>query len=67
MNVKKLTIAQWTELQNQYDNTPGVNDGTGSGEHYKLTNLLNKLGYYPMTRQECMDMAGEILTNGYPD
>ena len=65
--IKKITIEQWTELQNQYDITPDLNDGTRSGEHYRLTNLLNKLGYYPMTRKECMELAGEILTYGYPD
>ena len=38
----------------------------GSGEHYMLLNLLNRLGFNPRSREEVMDMADELVAMGYP-
>lgn len=64
---KNLTIEQWVELKEQWDVTPGVNDGNGSGAHYLLTNILNKLGYHSLTRSETMMIAEGVLTYGHPN
>jgi len=66
MKIKKLTMDQWIELQNQYDRTPAIHESGVSGEHYNLMHLLNRLGYHPFSREEAMSLAGEILTYGYP-
>jgi hypothetical protein len=66
-DVKKITIEQWTELQNQFDRTPAVHESTVSGEHYNLMHLLNRLGYRPHSREETIEIAEMVLTYGYPN
>jgi len=66
MASKKLTEQQYFELQDQFDRTPGLHDGTmASGEHYMLMALLNKFGYSPHSRQEALELAEELPANGY--
>jgi len=66
MPLKKLTQQQYFELQDQFDRTPGLQDGVlASGEHYLLVALLNQFGYHPRTRQEALELAQELLANGY--
>jgi hypothetical protein len=65
---KKLTRAQWDELNVQYMNTPGLSDGfMASGEHYILVAILNKFGYHPMSREEVMELAEELLSMGWEE
>ena len=66
MALKKLTEQQYFELQDQFDRTPGLHDGVmASGEHYILVALLNTFGYRPRSRQEAIELAQELLANGY--
>ena len=66
MPLKKLTQQQYFELQDQFDRTPGLHDGVmASGEHYILVALLNTFGYRPRARQEALELAQELLANGY--
>jgi len=62
----KLTREQWEALDIQYSNTPGLFDVfSASGEHYILVALLNKFGYHPHSREEAIELAQELLSNGY--
>ena len=64
--MKKLTRLQWEKLDAQYSVTPGLGDGfMPSGEHYILVSCLNEFGYHPNSREEAMNMAEELLANGY--
>ncbi len=63
---RKLTRDQWDELDIQYSRTPPLYESnSASGEHYILIALLNSFGYYPNSREEAMDLAEELLSNGY--
>jgi hypothetical protein len=66
MALKRLTEQEYFDLQDQFDRTPGLYDGTmASGEHYQLVALLNSFGYRPRSRQEAIELAQELLANGY--
>ena len=66
VTLKRLSEQQYFELQDQFDRTPGLHDGTlASGEHYLLVALLNRFGYRPRSRQEAIELAQELLANGY--
>jgi len=63
---RKLTRAEWDELDIQYSNTPGLDDVfSASGEHYLLIAVLNRLGYFPHSREEALEITEELLSNGY--
>lgn len=64
---KKLTRDQWEQLNAQLAITPDLSDSYSytSGEHYILVSLLNKYGYRPRTREQAMELAQELLCNGY--
>ncbi len=64
--MRKLTYDEWVELDIQYSNTPDLSDSlSASGEHYLLVMVLNKLGFYPHSREEAMETAERLLANGY--
>lgn len=64
----KLPRAQWDDLDIQYQRTPAPDEaGIVSGEHYALTMLLNKFGYYPMSREEAMQITERLLSNGWEE
>jgi hypothetical protein len=66
VTLKRLTEEQYFALQDQFDRTPGLHDGIlASGEHYLLVALLNKFGYRPHSRREAIEIAQELLANGY--
>lgn len=63
---KKLTRDQWYELEEQYNKTPEHPDAEGvPGEHLRLIALLNRLGFHPMSKQEAMKLAGELIETGW--
>jgi hypothetical protein len=65
---KKLKRSQWERLDIQYARTPSLGDSmAASGEHYLLVALLNEFGYYPHSREETMELAEELLANGWED
>jgi hypothetical protein len=64
----RLTREQWYELDEQYNKTPAQPEVVAvPGEHFKLIALLNRFGVYPMSKQEAMQLAGELLDNGWSD
>ena len=68
MALRKLSRAEWDELDMQYQRTPSLNDSvSASGEHYILVALLNKLGFFPHSREEAIQIAEELLSNGWDD
>jgi len=63
---RKLTREQWEELENQYGRTPAVSDPEGvPGEHFRLIALLNRFGFHPMSKQEAMQLADQLLSAGW--
>ncbi|HEU0296835.1 MAG TPA: hypothetical protein VFR47_29125 [Anaerolineales bacterium] len=65
---RKLTREQWDRLNDQFQRTPDPDEGaSASGEHYMLNFILNKLGYFPMSRREAIRIAERLLTNGWAE
>lgn len=63
---KKLTRDQWYELDNQLSRTPEQPDAESvPGEHLKLIALLNRFGFHPMSKQEAMKLAADLLAMGW--
>jgi len=59
---KKLTRDQWYELDDQFSRTPEHPEVEGlPGEHLKLIALLNRFGFHPMSKQDAMKLAAELL------
>ena len=68
MNPPRLVKWQYDELNAQYGNTPPLHDGwSASGEHYLLFGLLKTFGFNPLSREEAMDLAEELLAEGWRD
>ena len=66
--MNKLTLAQWEELDDQMNITPSESDSEDvPGEHLKLIALLNRFGFNPMSKQEAMRLAKELLDKGWND
>lgn len=66
--MKKLSRAQWEELDEQMSRTPPEPDAEGvPGEHIKLIALLNRFGFNPMSKQGAMQLAKELLDAGWND
>jgi len=66
--VPRLLKWQYDELNIQYQNTPPLSDGfSASGEHYILFHLLNQFGFRPNSREEAMELAEELLAEGWRD
>jgi hypothetical protein len=38
---------------------------SASGGHYLLIAVLNRLGYFPHSREEALEITEELLSNGY--
>jgi hypothetical protein len=59
---------QYDELNAQYGVTPPLSEGfRASGEHYVLFDLLNRFGFHPLSREQAMDLAEELLAEGWRD
>ncbi len=64
----RLLKWQYDELNAQYAITPPLTNGVAaSGEHYVLFNLLNRFGFHPRSREEAMELAEELLAEGWRD
>lgn len=64
----RLLKWQYYELNPLYHNTPPLSDGNSpSGEHYILFQLLNQFGFHPNTREQAMELAKELLVEGWRD
>jgi hypothetical protein len=65
---KKPSQAQWLELQMQYERTPALNETNApSGEHYRLAEILRRIGRVATTNEEILRVAGEVLSNGWAE
>ena len=63
---RRLTREQWYELDEQYNKTPAQpDDEYVPGEHFKLIALVNRFGFHPMSKQQAMEMALELLDKGF--
>jgi len=63
---KKLTRDQWYELDDQFSRTPEHPEAESvPGKHLRLIALLNRFGFHPMSKQEAMRTAGELLERGW--
>ncbi len=50
----------------QYQRTPPLTDSvSASGEHYILFALLNRFGFRPNSREAAMELAEELLAEGW--
>lgn len=68
MGEPRLTKWQYDELNAQYANTPSLSDGfSASGEHYILFGLLKTFGFNPLSREAAMELAEELLAEGWYD
>ncbi len=64
----RLRKWQYDELNIQYARTPPLSDGvSASGEHYILFHLLNQFGFYPNSREQAMELAEQLLSEGWQD
>ena len=62
----KLTHPQWEQLDEQMSRTPSETDPEGvPGEHMHLIALLNKFGFSPMSKQEALRLAEQLLEAGW--
>lgn len=66
--MRKLTRAEWEDLDKQMGITPLEPDSEGApGEHLKLIALLNRFSFNPMSKQEAMRLAEKLLDEGRED
>ena len=64
----KLTRSQWQQLNEQMNRTPSETDPDGvPGEHMHLIALLNKFGFSPMSKQEALRLAEQLLEAGWAE
>lgn len=64
----KLTRTQWEQLDEQMSRTPSETDPDGvPGEHMQLISLLNKFGFNPISKQEALKLAEQLLEAGWAE
>jgi len=57
-----LTRSQWEQLDDQMSRTPSETDPDAvPGEHMHLIALLNAFGFRPMSKQEALRIAEQLL------
>lgn len=62
--MSKLTKQQYDELVEQFDRLPDISTSySNSGEHYILMGMLNKIGFYPGSREEAVKTAERLLND----
>lgn len=61
----KLNIDDYNALDIQYSRLPDISNYSASGEHYLLMSLLNRMGFYPASREEAIELTERLLANGY--
>jgi hypothetical protein len=64
----QLTRLQWEQLDEQMNRTPSETDLDGvPGEHMQLIALLNQFGFSPMSKQEALRLAEQLLEAGWAE
>lgn len=62
----RLNKWQYDDLNKQFSITPALTDGTpATKEHYALFNMLNSFGFHPHPREAAMELAEELLHEGW--
>lgn len=60
--LRVLTEKERDELSTQFDKTPDPSESFApSGEHWILIAILNKLGFYPFSREQALTLANDLL------
>jgi hypothetical protein len=61
----QLTRLQWEQLDEQIGRTPSETDPDEvPGEHLHLIALLNQFGFTPISKQEALKLAEQLLEAG---
>ncbi len=64
----QLTRSQWEQLDDQMSTTPSETDPDGvPGEHMHLIALLNQFGFSPISKQEALRLAEQLLEAGWAE
>jgi hypothetical protein len=64
----KLIRTQWEQLKDQMSRTPSETDSEAvPGEHMQLITLLNHFGFMPMSKQEALRLAEQLLEAGWEE
>jgi hypothetical protein len=62
-HLRLLNETERTMLEIQFHNTPDPMESfSASGAHYILTDILNRLGYHPTSRQDAYQLALALLS-----
>ena len=62
----QLALEDYNALDFQFSCLPDTSCGySASGEHYVLVSLLNRLGFYPASREDAIELTERLLANGY--
>lgn len=65
---QRLSRTDWDMLYQQFIQTPDPDESfSGTGEHWKLIAILNKLGLNPYSRKEAVLLAQQLIDMGYFD
>ena len=66
MQIQKLTVDEYYQLQAQFERTPAPGDSFGaSGEHFILVAMLRRFGYNEPDKWKALELAERLLSNGY--
>lgn len=61
--LRLLSEEERMTLEIQFLNTPDPAESfSASGEHYRLTDILNRLGYHPHSREDAYRLALNLLS-----
>ena len=64
----QLTRSQWEQLDDQMSRTPSETDPDGvPGEHMHIIALLNQFGFSPISKQEALRLAEQLLEAGWTE
>ena len=64
----QLTRSQWEQLDEQMSRTLSETDADRvPGEHMHLIALLNKFGFSPISKQEALKLAEQLLEAGWAE
>lgn len=64
----QLTRLQWEQFDEQMSRTSSETDPDGEpGEHMQLIALLNRFGFNPISKQEALKLAEQLLEAGWAE
>lgn len=63
--MRKPTYAEWQAIDDALTQAIELRESGAGGGHALLIQLLNKLGYTPMSSQEAEEMAAEVIAGEF--